>query len=489
MKEYAITIGLEVHVQLKTKSKMFCTNSADYFGATPNSHTCPVCLGLPGALPVTNQEAIESAIKVGLALNCEINEKTKFDRKSYFYPDLSKGYQISQYDQPIAQGGFIIINKNKIRINRAHMEEDTGKLIHVEVKGRKVSLIDFNRCGVPLLEIVSEPDITSPQEARRYAKKIHQIMRYLEVADVDMEKAGMRFDANISVKPKGEEKLGTKVEVKNINSFRFLEKALIFEASRQIKLLEEGEKIVQETRGWVESKGETTSQRIKETSPDYRYFPEPDLPPLVISKKLIEKLQKEIPELPDEKKERFKKDYRLSDSDSTTLVETKGIANFFEIALTEYSKIKQVEKETPKDHQKAKQLTNWIVGELSSLMKENKQNINEIKIEPAGLVELLVILDRGEVTHQTAKEVFVKMYRTGELPAKIISEENLGQISSQEDLSEIVKDVILENKGAVEDLKKGKEQAVRFLMGQVMRKTKGQAQPRIVEKIIKENLK
>ena len=369
------------------------------------------------------------------------------------------------------------------------MEEDTGKLIHVEVKGRKVSLIDFNRCGVPLLEIVSEPDISSSQEARRYAKKIHQIMRYLEVADVDMEKAGMRFDDNISVRPKGEEKLGTKVEVKNINSFRFLEKALIFEASRQIKLLEEGEKIVQETRGWVESKGETTSQRIKETSPDYRYFPEPDLPPLVISKKLIEKLQKEIPELPDEKKERFKKDYRLSDSDSTTLVETKGIANFFEIALTEYSKIKQVEKETPKDHQKAKQLTNWIVGELSSLMKENKQNINEIKIEPAGLVELLVILDRGEVTHQTAKEVFVKMYRTGELPAKIISEENLGQISSQEDLSEIVKDVILENKGAVEDLKKGKEQAARFLMGQVMRKTKGQAQPRIVEKIIKENLK
>ncbi|MEX0616596.1 MAG: Asp-tRNA(Asn)/Glu-tRNA(Gln) amidotransferase subunit GatB [Candidatus Woykebacteria bacterium] len=490
MKEYETTIGLEVHVQLKTKSKIFCLCSAEYFGTSPNSHTCPVCLGLPGALPVINQKVIESAIKVGLALNCTVNPETKFDRKNYFYPDLPKGYQISQYDLPISSTGFIEVEGKKIRINRAHQEEDTGKLIHAKVDGKMASLVDFNRSGLPLLEIVSEPDISTPEEARSYAKKLHQIMRYLGVADADMEKAGMRFDANVSVRPKGERQLGTKVEIKNINSFRFLEKALAFEVVRQIKALEKGEKIVQETRGWVESKTATISQRSKETSPDYRYFPEPDLPPLSISKELVGRLKKDIPELPDEKIRRFQKEYALSPYDSLQLAETKELAEWYEEALLDYSKAEQGKKEpTHIDSGKAKIVANWVLGEVLRALRENQVSIKEAKIEPAALAALLFILDKGEINQAVAKSVFGKMFKEGKLPAKIIEEEGLSQIGGEEEITQMVEEVISENKPAVSDYKKGKETSFKFLIGQVMKKTKGKANPQVVTEMLKEKLK
>lgn len=489
MKDYETIIGLEVHVQLKTNSKMFCTNSAKYFGDPPNSHTCPVCLGLPGALPVINQKAIESAIKTGLALNCKINRETKFDRKNYFYPDLPKGYQISQYDLPIAQNGYLEVDRKKIRINRAHMEEDTGKLIHTKVKGKMVSLIDFNRSGVPLMEVVSEPDITSPDEARNYAKKLHQTMRYLEVADADMEKAGMRFDANVSVRPTGSKLLGTKVEIKNINSFRFLEKAVAFEVVRQVKKLENNERVIQETRGWVEEKNETVSQRIKETSPDYRYYPEPDLPPLDFSERLINKLKKEIPELPDAKIKRFKDQYALNRYDSVQLADIREIANWFEEALVDYSKSEQRKKLTHIDSRKAKTVANWVLGELLRILKDKGASIKEANVEPAALAELLFLVDQGKITGQTAKQVFAKMYTSGKLPVKIIEEEGLAKIGVKEDLEKIVEETIQENTKAVEDFKSGKDQSLKFLIGQVMRKTKGKADPQIINNFLIGKLK
>src|SRR3989344_307798 len=490
MKEYLTTIGLEVHVQLKTKSKMFCSSSAEYFGAPPNSHTCPVCLGLPGALPVTNQKAIDSAIKVGLALNCRVNNFTKFDRKNYFYPDLPKGYQISQYDLPISQKGNLLLEQKKIRINRAHMEEDTGKLIHTKIDGKEASLVDFNRSGVPLLEIVSEPDLESPEEARKYAKKLHQIMRYLEVADADMEKAGMRFDANVSVRPKGQKEFGTKVEIKNINSFSFLEKALTYEINRQVTELDKGKKIVQETRGWVEGKGETVSQRTKETSPDYRYFPEPDLPPLNISDQLINKLKKEIPELPDAKAARFKREYSLSEYDCTQLTESKEIANWFEEAVFDYRNLDQ--RKGTIDHidsRKAKLVANWVLGEVLRVLNEGGTKIRDSRLEPAGLVELLHLIESGKVTQSSAKQIFNKMFATGMLPAKILQEEDLGQISSNEEIAQILDEVIRENEEAADDFRKGKEASLKFLIGQLMRKTKGKADPQIVGKILTEKLR
>ncbi len=490
MKEYETTIGIEVHVQLKTNSKMFCTNSAEYFGASPNSHVCPVCLGLPGALPVINQKAIESAIKVGLALDCKINKETKFDRKNYFYPDLPKGYQISQYDVPIAYGGYLEIEGKKIRINRAHMEEDTGKLIHTRLGGKMVTLVDFNRSGVPLMEVVSEPDIGSPEEARSYAKKLHQIMRYLEVADADMEKAGMRFDANVSVRPKGTRKMGTKVEIKNINSFRFLEKALAYEVVRQVKQLNAGKRIIQETRGWVEAAGVTVSQRTKETSPDYRYFPEPDLPPLLISDSLIEKLKKEIPELPAAKIKRFQETYALSYYDSLQLSESKEIADWFEEALLDYSKAEQGRRRPSHiDSRKAKAVANWVLGELLRLLKENQMNIKEATIEPAALAELLLMVDQGKITRAAAKQVFAKMFSSGVLPVKIIEEEGLSQIGAEGELDKIVDEVLKKNARVVEDYKLGKVQSFKFLMGQVMSVSKGKANPRIATNLLKDKLK
>ena len=482
MTQYDTTIGLEIHVQLKTKSKMFCASSAEYFGADPNSHVCPVCLGLPGALPVINKRAIEAAVKFALGLNCKISSLSKFDRKNYFYPDLPKGYQISQFDLPIGKGGWINVNGKKIRINRAHQEEDTGKLIHATVDGDKVSLVDFNRSGVPLLEIVSEPDIESPQEARLYAKKIHQVARYLEVADVDMEKAGMRFDANVSVRQKGETKLGEKVEIKNINSFRFLEKAIEYEVVRQIKVLESGEKVTQETRGWVEDKGVTVSQRTKETSPDYRYFPEPDLPPLTFQERELEKIRRALPELPDSKQDRFESEYGLDKNSTQIIIEDNFLAQWFEEVINLYNKNKNSLK---KD---AKVVANWVSGELLRKLHENNLNIKTIPLEPASFVELLRIIDDGMINQAGAKMVFDKMFESGEMPRKIIEDGGLNQLSSEGELNVIVDKVLESNPKAVEDYKKGKKTSFGFLLGQVMRQTEGRANPQVSASILENKL-
>ena len=487
MQEYDIVIGLEIHVQLKTESKMFCFCSSVYFGEEPNSHVCPTCLGLPGALPVTNKKAIENALKVGLVLNCRINKFNRFDRKSYFYPDLPKGYQISQFDLPIAQGGYVLVGGKKIRINRAHQEEDTGKLIHQTIAGQKVSLIDYNRSSVPLIEIVSEPDISSPEEAKNYAKKIHQLMRYIAVADVDMEKAGMRFDANVSIKPKGTKELGTKVEIKNINSFSFLEKAVAYEVSRQVKVLESGGKIVQETRGWVESRGETVSQRSKETSPDYRYFPDPDLPPLEINVEEIRNTASSLPELPDHKKERFQSDYALSEYEAAILVEDRAVADWFEQALFAYVKVEEPGSNHI-DSMKAKKVANWVQGEILRYLNETGLNITEIKAEPASLAELLWLIDRNQVSHQAAKVVFDKVLQTGELPTKIVKELGLEQVSDTGKISSLIREVLAENPKAVADYSAGKNTSFDFLFGQVMRKTKGSVNPAILREELKKSL-
>ncbi len=486
--KYEPTIGLEIHVQLKTKSKMFCSSSAEYFGSDPNTHVCPTCLGLPGALPVANQKAIENSIKVGLALNCKINLDNKFDRKSYFYPDLPKGYQISQFDLPINIEGTVAVGDRKIRVNRAHLEEDTGKLIHASVDNEKVSLIDFNRSSVPLLEIVSEPDISSSAEAKAYAKKIHQICRYIGVADVDMDKAGMRFDANVSLKEVGAKDLGTKVEIKNINSFNFLEKAIDFEIARQEKALEAGEKIVQETRGWVEAKGETVSQRTKETSPDYRYFPDPDLPALKFEQSLIDKLGSELPELPDQKSERFQKDFGLSDYDSSLLSETKELGEWYEKAVADYQSL-----DKPKNDQidlpKAKKVANWISGELLRYLKDKNKDLNDLQAEPAYLAELLLLIDRDVVSNQAAKVVFEKMLDTGQMPEKIVSELGLGQMSDEGEIEKLIEQVMKENSQAVADFKAGKEASLQFLFGQAMKKSGGSANPNVIREVLTKKLK
>lgn len=487
MKTYLPTIGLEIHVQLSTKSKMFCEDSSEYFGHVPNSHNCPTCLGLPGALPVANKKAIENAIKVGLALNCEINLFTNFDRKSYFYPDLPKGFQISQFEKPVSKSGWVLVEGKKIRINRAHMEEDTGKLLHAEIGSEKVSLIDFNRSGVPLLEIVSEPDINSPAEARAYAKKIHQIMRYLGVADVDMEKAGMRFDANVSVAPKAATEYGTKVEIKNINSFNFLEKAIVFEIARQIKLLEKGEKIAHETRGWVEASGETISQRTKETSPDYRYFPDPDLPPMTFTDEEVKSLKNSLPELPDAKTERFQTSYALTAYEATNLVEEPAIAAWYEKALADYVKVEEP-KASHIDSSKAKKVANWVIGELRAYMNEKKLIIEEISSPPALLAEMLLLIDRGDLSNQAAKQVFRVVLEKGEKPTKVIEELGLKQISDSGTIETVVDDILTANPKAVADYKAGKGNSFDFLFGQTMRQTAGSANPATIREILTKKL-
>jgi len=485
MKEYEIVIGLETHVQLKTASKMFCETSAEYFGTNPNTHTCPVCLGLPGALPVINEKAIAGAVKIGLALNCKVNSLSRFERKNYFYPDLAKGFQISQFELPISYQGWIEVDGKRIRINRAHMEEDTGKLTHSKIGNSKVSLIDFNRSSVPLLEIVTEPDLGSPEEAKAYAKNLHRIMRYLGVADADMEKAGMRFDANISLRPKGEKSLGTKVEIKNINSFNFLEKALYVEASRQINLLSKGEKVVQETRGWDESTGATKSQRTKETSPDYRYFPEPDLPPLTFKENYVGKIKKTLPELPTEKKMRFEREYGLSGYDADLLVDDPLGAAFFEKAVKDLANLKKTKGISSVD---AKNVANWLNGEVLRNLKEKGKTFGEIGFEPASLAELLFLIEQGRVNTFVAKQVLEKMFTSGKLPNKIVEEEGWSLIGGEKELEELVAQVLSGNEKALADYRNGKQESFGFLVGQVMRLSKGKADPAKLAEILRRKL-
>ncbi|MFC1756483.1 Asp-tRNA(Asn)/Glu-tRNA(Gln) amidotransferase subunit GatB [Patescibacteria group bacterium] len=489
MSKYIPVIGMELHVELKTKSKMFC-NSKNGMGLEkePNVNVCPVCTGQPGTLPVPNEQAIEFVQLAGLALDCELRKDSKFDRKNYFYPDLPKGYQISQFDQPFCEKGKLEINGKEIRITRIHLEEDTGKLTHP--KGTDYTLVDFNRAGVPLMELVTEPDIETGLEARLFCQKLRQICRYLGISDADMEKGHMRCEANISLYKEGEDKLsGTKVEVKNINSFKFVEKAINFEIKRQTEELKKGKKIIQETKGWDSNKNETVSQRIKETSADYRYFPEPDISPLKFTDSYIEGLRKKLPELPAEKERRFKEQFKLSDNDVEILISSREQANYFESVVSEIGEKVDAKEFNISLDKAIKSAANYIIGELRKHLVDNSQSINDVKITPENFAELIGFVVSGKISSSAAQEILAEMYLSGGDPSQIIGEKNLSQVSDEGELDSIVQKVIDANEKSVEDYKNGKENALKFLMGQVMSETKGKANPQVVMEMLKTKLK
>jgi aspartyl-tRNA(Asn)/glutamyl-tRNA(Gln) amidotransferase subunit B len=473
---YEIVIGLEVHTQLLTKSKMFCSCSADYASAPPNTHVCPICLGMPGVLPVINEKAMEYTVMTALALNCTIPEYTKFDRKNYFYPDLMKGYQISQYDAPIGRGGWLTIDSNdarkRVNITRVHLEEDVSKLWH---RG-DYSLVDVNRSGVPLMEVVSEPEISSPEEARDYLIKLHNILRYLGVSTGNMEEGSFRCDANISIRPSNNKNLLPKVEVKNMNSFKAVYQALEYEARRQRNVLEEGGELVQETRGWIDETGITVTQRTKEYADDYRYFPEPDLPPLVWDRAWIEEIRARLPELPEVRRDRFMAQYGLSLYDANVLTSSKAMADYFENCVKLM------------DSGKAKTVSNWLLGDFSRLLNATNTEIENVKISPKHLAEMLDLVDNGTISGPAAKIVLEEMFRTGQRASEIIAEKKLSQISDVGEIREVVKQVIANNSGAVADYASGKQQAVTFIIGQVMKTTRGRANPGVVREIIIQEL-
>jgi aspartyl-tRNA(Asn)/glutamyl-tRNA(Gln) amidotransferase subunit B len=479
MSEYEAVIGLEVHAELKTKTKIFCSCPTT-FGGAPNTHVCPICLGLPGTLPVFNKKVLEYAVKAGLALNCSINSYSKFDRKNYYYPDLAKNFQTSQYDLPIAKDGYLDIEvagqTKRIRINRVHMEEDAGKLVHSgdTISSSSSSLVDYNRAGVPLIEIVSEPDLSSPEEAKAYMELLKSVLEYTGVSDCKMEEGSLRCDANISIRPKGSTKLGTKTEIKNMNSFKALQKALEYEIGRQIQVIEEGGRIIQETRSWDEALGITVSMRSKEEAHDYRYFPEPDLAPILIDEEWLETIKKSIPELPQARKKRLVEDLGLPSYDAEVITSSKSLADFFDAAVKEYSD--------------AKTVANWVMGELLRLLNANNQSIDETLIRPENLAELLKLIDKGTISGKIAKQVFVEMFTTGKTPDTIIKEQGLIQISDESAILTIVDQVIEANPKSVEDVKNGKEKAIGFLVGQVMKATKGKANPGLVNKLLRDRL-
>lgn len=481
MKE-EIVIGLEIHIQLMTKAKMFCHCSTDYIGKEPNTNTCPVCLGLPGSLPVLNKKVLEFAIRTAVALNCKINQISRFHRKNYFYPDLPKAYQISQFDIPLGVNGYMEISlleskeKHRIGITRVHIEEDAGKLVHEgNIASSSYSLVDYNRCGIPLAEIVTEPDFCSSEEARIFLVKLRSIVQHLGVCDGNMEEGSMRCDANISLRDAKTGALGTKVEIKNINSFKAVKKALQFEVDRQKRLLAEGEKIVQETRHWDESKNVTVSMRSKEEAHDYRYFPEPDLLPIKVDIKMIDKIRKSLPELPEARRERFIKNYQIPEYDAEILTSSKALGDYYEKTTSLYSN--------------SKVLSNWIMGELMRYLNEEKIEIDESPISPEKLVEMLKLIDKGVISGKMAKDVFEKMFKTGRDASQIVKESGITQITDENELFEVIDNVIKGNPKSVDDFNQGKEKALNFLVGQVMRSTKGRAKPDFVFKAIKQRIK
>ncbi|KZE67451.1 glutamyl-tRNA amidotransferase [Paenibacillus jamilae] len=473
--KYETVIGLEVHVELHTKSKIFCGCSTS-FGAPPNSHTCPVCLGHPGVLPVLNRQAVDYAMKAAMALNCTIADVSKFDRKNYFYPDSPKAYQISQYDQPIGENGWIDIEVNgetkRIGITRLHLEEDAGKLTHVD--GGYASLVDFNRVGTPLVEIVSEPDISSPEEAKAYLEKIRAIMQYCDVSDVKMEEGSLRCDANISLRPRGQKELGTKAELKNMNSFRGVQRGLEYEQFRQEQTLEEGGTIVQETRRWDEAQGKTLSMRGKEQAHDYRYFPDPDLVTLHIDKEWKERIRASIPELPDQRKARYTSEYGLPEYDAQVITSSKPLADLFEDSL-QYTK-------------DAKAVSNWIMGDLLGYLNSAGVELSQVKLTGRGLGEMIGLLEKGTINSKIAKTVFKEMLESDKLPQQIVEEKGLVQISDEGAILTIVEQVVAANPQSVEDYKAGKQKAIGFLVGQVMKESKGKANPALANKLLTEVL-
>ena len=489
--DYETVIGLEVHAQLLTKSKMFCSCNADYANASPNTHVCPICLAMPGVLPTINQETIRYTVMTALALNCTVADYAKFDRKNYPYPDLMKGYQISQYDAPIGQHGWLTLDidgiERRIGITRVHLEEDVAKLVHCTTpEGESYSLVDVNRAGVPLMEVVGEPDISSPEEARRYLMKLRSILQYLDVSTGNMEEGSFRCDANISIRPVGSTEYLSKVEVKNMNSFKAVHRALGYEAERQRQELEAGGRLVQETRGWVEEKGITVSQRSKEYAHDYRYFPEPDLSPLVFDKAWVEEIGSNLPELPDARRERFMSQYGLPVYDVNLLVESKAMANYFE----ECVKLLPDSLSETDLHRNAKMISNWLLGDFSRMLNVTSTEIEETKFKPESLIEMLALIDKGTLSGPAAKRVFEETFSIGVgiSISNIVAEKGLSQISKGSEINTIVAEVIANNSKAASDFEAGKEQALAFLIGQVMKATRGRANPGLAKEILLDKL-
>jgi len=472
---YRPVIGLEIHVQLNTKTKAFCDCSAEVFDLEPNSSICPVCTGQPGALPVPSREMFELGIKIASALNCHINLYSRFDRKNYFYPDLPKGYQITQFFHPLSERGWLEVDGKKIRITRIHLEEDAGKLLHSgdNITKSDYSLVDMNRCGVPLAEIVTEPDIESPEQARIFMEKLRTILRYIGVSTGDMEKGAMRCDANISVVDTITGKQSNKVEVKNMNSFKFVEKALEYEFDRIVQLMENGQEVERETRGWNLTTKSTVSMRSKEESHDYRYFPEPDIPPVVLDSEYVEKIKNSLPELPDDRLRRFVNDYKLSEKDAWTLVEDKKIADFFE--------------EVVKQTKEPKETANWFLTELFRMISEHGED--KIHINPTHFVELFQLMRDGKISRNMAKDIFQESALSGKMPSEIVKEKGLEQLDDTKLIEDIAKKVIEAHPKEVEGFKNGKEGLFGFFVGQVMKETKGKANPKTVNEILNKFLR
>ncbi len=473
--DYEPVIGIEIHCRIKTKTKMFCRCSNDIFNETPNTHVCPICMGFPGMLPLINQEAVEKGIKGALALGCEIPEFSKMDRKSYFYPDLPKGFQISQYDLPVSQNGKVTITKSdgstkEIGVTRLHLEDDAGKLTHTSGG----SLVDYNRSGTPLVEIVSEPDIRSTEEASLYARQIQKIMRSVGTSDADMEKGQMRFDLNISLRPKGQKEFGIRAEVKNLNSFRSLEKSIDYEIKRQTEVLDGGGEVVQETRGWDDNKEVTVSQRGKEEAADYRYFPEPDVPPLVVTREMVEKLKSELPELPEAKSARYQSELGLTPHDANLIAGNSALSAYYEEALS----ISNHPKKT----------SNWLLSELLGLLKAESLTISDNKLSAKNLGKLVKLIEDGTISGKIAKDIFSEVYEGDLDPEIVIEEKGLKVMQDDGELEKICQDVINRNPQIVADFKGGKEKAIGSLVGQVMGATKGTANPKSVNEILRKLL-
>ncbi len=480
MTEYTTVIGLEVHAELKTKTKAFCSCSTE-FGSAPNTHVCPVCLGMPGALPVINKQMVEFALRFALAVNCDIQRYSKFDRKNYYYPDLAKAYQISQFYQPIALGGHLDVTvggkTKRIGITRIHMEEDAGKLVHsgASISTSDFSAVDYNRAGVPLIEIVSEPDMRSAEEARAYMEKLRDYLQYTEVCDGKMEEGSMRCDANISIMPEGAKEFGTRAEIKNLNSFKALERAIAYEVERQKEILEDGGHVVQETRTWDDAQGMTFSMRSKEEAHDYRYFPEPDLAPIIIEKEWVEKARQELPELPDAKLQRFMKEKGLDEYSASLLVSNKKMANYFDEASQETSDGKGV--------------ANWLLGDVSAYLNSNACGIEAFPVAASHLGQMVELIQKGILSSKTAKKVFAAMLKEDKDPAALVKELGLEQMNDEGALKAMVAEVIAANPKSVEDFKAGKDRAIGFLVGQIMKKTHGKANPGMVNQLIIKTIK
>ena len=503
MDKYDIIIGLEIHAELKTKSKMFCSCDNNTLGREPNTTVCPICMGHPGTLPIPNKQAIEWTILVGLGLNGQINKLSKFDRKNYFYPDLPKGYQISQYDLPFVYDAELDVDGSPIKITRIHLEEDTGKLIHPT--GKPHTLVDLNRASTPLMELVTEPVIHDAVTAKKFCQRYQQVLRYLDISNADMEKGEMRCEANVSIQEKGKwqyeggciikpidnYKLNPKVELKNINSFRAIEKAIDYEVKRQIRAIEDGEKLVQETRGWNEDRGETFSQRIKETSADYRYFPEPDIPPISISEEWIDEIRSKLIELPHKKLKRFKEEYDLTENDADLLVSDHNLANYTEQVISELRAwIDANGDEWERQKKKlAKVTSNWLTSELFKHLKENNQNIKDLVITPENFAELITLVYQDKINSSAGQRILEIMYEKGGDPTDIMKDLGLEQIDNTEELKKMIMEVIEKNPAQVEQYKSGKTAIIQYLVGQTMALTRGKANPKIVLELLEKILK